>query len=145
MKPSAMQLFFAEDWPARIWITAWISAATIGLVKTVPFNAEAFRSLSFVATFVFLFLVVALIAYLVSIILGCIVLPPIFRWRERLNGAPYKVGETVEILCRPHRGTLGEITTVGDDRYGLWVKFEGSAQKSTHNFPYTAICRIPQF
>jgi hypothetical protein len=51
------------------------------------------------------------------------VLPPFYRLRERLNGAPFKKGDTVEILKRPYRGRIARVDSPGDSQYGASVHF----------------------
>jgi hypothetical protein len=123
MKPSSLQIVFAEEWLAKIWIGGIVLVSmTILVIKLAPSFADLGFSLSSIWLALSI-LLVGIIAYLVSIILGSCLLPPIYRSRERINGAPFYSGDTIEVMKKPHRGRIAEVVSAGDSRYGALVTF----------------------
>lgn len=123
MKTTTLQIFFAEDWLAKTWIAAFVlSAVTVMIAKLLP--TFAILGVSFSSVLLGLSIIAGgAIAYLVSLIAGSCILPPFYRIRERLNGAPYKKGDIVEVLKKPHRGRIAQVDSPGDPQYGASVHF----------------------
>lgn len=107
---STLQKLIANNWLAKIWIGAFLIAAlAIQIVQHTPsFRAFGFSWTS--ALLVIAMITMEVIVYLVSFIIGCMVLPPIYRWCERLNGAPFQEGNTIEILSKLHPGKTAIVT-----------------------------------
>ena len=145
MKTTALQIFFAEDWLAKTWISAFVlTAVTVMTAKLLP--TFAILGISFSSVLLGLSILVGgAVAYLVSLIAGSCILPPFYRIRERLNGAPYKTGDIVEILKKPHRGRLAQVDSPGDPQYGASVHFidAGPDSESTW-FAWTSIRRLDE-
>lgn len=130
MKPSRLQIVFAEDWLAKIWISGIVIATmTILVVKLAP--SFALLGFSFSSMWLGLsILLVGIIAYLASLILGSCILPPIYRSRERINGAPFNEGDMVEVMKQPYRGRIAEVISAGDSQYGAFVRFSEAPKDS---------------
>jgi hypothetical protein len=139
MKPSAIQIFFADEWLTRIWISMFVFFSLIYLYQRISPSLDNFLSISFVFTFTVAVICVTGISYLASLVIGCMILPPIFQYREKLNGAPFKKGDCVIILKRSRRGQTARIDSPGDRIYGAYLHLE-DGEKMT--LPYTAIARI---
>jgi hypothetical protein len=116
MKTTALQIFFAEDYLGKAWIATFVVSAVTAMtgILGISFSSVLLGFSIFVA---------GAVAYLVSLIAGSCVLPPFYRLRERLNGAPFKKGDTVEILKRPYRGRIARVDSPGDSQYGASVHF----------------------
>ena len=62
---------------------------------------------------------------------------------ERLNGAPYKKGDIVEVLNKPHRGRIAKVDSPGDPQYGAFVHFIDAASDSESTwFAWHSIRRL---
>jgi len=143
MKATPFQVVFAENWMAKVWkvgfVAATISASIIHFIPT--FGVLGFSISSFVLVFVIL--VGGLIAYFASLIFGSCILPPVYRWRERINGAPFETGDVVEILKKPHRGRTARMVSPGNPQYGACVRLSDSGDGSaTLNVEWHAIRRL---
>jgi hypothetical protein len=123
MKTTALQIFFAEDYLSKAWIATFVLSA-VTVMTAYLFPTFAILGISFSSVLLgFSIIVGGAVAYLVSLIAGSCVLPPFYRLRERLNGAPFKKGETVEILKKPYRGRIALVDSPGDSQYGASVHF----------------------
>ena len=121
MKPTKHQILFAEDWLARVWISGVVISVTAGLlVRFLPLFKILGFSLHSVGLAVAL-VMGALVGYFGSLVLGSCFLPPIYRWREHVNGAPFHAGDLVEILSKPRRGKMARVRAAGDPFYGVLV------------------------
>ncbi len=140
MKRTKLQVFFAEDWLGKIWIGGIVTGATIGLlIHFLPTFAIIGVSFSSVGLGVAILLSSA-IAYLGSLVLGSCLLPPIYRMRERINGAPFEEGDYVEIMKKPHRGKTARIAAAGDSQYGAFlILADDVADSKPINIPWRAI------
>ena len=125
MKPTRLQVIFAEDWLARIWVGGIVLSATIAMAAffTPTFAVLGVSIAS--AGLILVILLTAAIAYFVSLVLGSCLLPPLYRARERVNGAPFETGDTVEVLRKPHRGKTALVVSPGHPQYGIFVSLSG--------------------
>jgi len=136
-------MIFAEDWLAKLWCGGVVAATMAYLVVWLfpTFEILGFSLSS--ALLVFSILIAGVAAYFASLILGCCVLPPIFRIRERINGAPFEAGDIVKVLKKPYRGKIGHIEVGGDPQYGAFLRLEGSENGiEPLNFPWHSIQRL---
>lgn len=143
MKTTALQIFFADDWLGKTWIAAFVvSAVSVMIAKLLP--TFAILGISFSSVLLGLSVIVgAAVAYLVSLIAGSCILPPFYRIRERLNGAPYKKGDIVEVLKKPHRGRIAQVDSPCDPQYGASVHFIDAASDSESTwFAWYSIRRL---
>ena len=143
MKTTALQIFFAEDWLGKAWIASFVlSAVTVMIVHLLP--TFAILGISFSSVLLgFSILVGGAIAYLVSLIAGSCILPPFYRLRERLNGAPFMRGDTVEVLKKPHRGRIAQVDSPGDPQYGASMHFiDAGSDSKTVRFAWHSIRRL---
>ncbi len=140
MKPGRLQTLFAEDWLAKLWIGGIVAGVTIGFIlQLLSTFAILGISLSSLVLGVAI-LLLSVIAYLASLVLGSCLLPPIYRMRERINGAPFQAGDLVEIMRKPYRGLKGEIIGAGEPRYGAFIRLENVPDGSKPlNIPWHAI------
>ncbi len=140
IKTSAFQIIFAEDWLAKLWCGGSVLATMAYLVvRLFPTFEMLGLSLSS-AQLVFSILIAGVAAYFASLILGCYFLPPIYRIRERINGAPFQAGDIVKVLKKPHRGRIGRIVDGSNPQYGAFLLLEDSVNESEPlNIPWYSI------
>lgn len=107
--PTRRQLFYARNGPFRI-LHPLVQAASIstclglsGLLVDGVWDRDALLRLLWV-----LFLAVVL-AMCVTIVLATFFLTPFYRRQAAENGAPFAVGDTVQVLAGPHAGSVGKI------------------------------------
>lgn len=140
---SVMEQFFADGWFTRLWIFLFtLSAVILALTAFNPLSA-ALDSAWMIALAVFLAVVSGLLGYLLSLVIGSMFLPSVFRWRERLNGTPFVKGDRVEILRSGHRGVQTIVCEVWADRYEARLEMGQAAQADLSDvFPFTAFKRV---
>jgi hypothetical protein len=104
MQPSFRQLFFAQNWPMKIWLTVFpICCTTFALWYSGGPTALGVAGTN--AT-----IVVSLVAgFLLAVVLFSLLLVPIHQWQARKNGARFHVGDQVYILAGPHRGRTARV------------------------------------
>jgi len=124
-----MQIFFAEEWPTKLWMAGFIGAGVVTAFDILLPTFLTLDSLWMYGLFALSLVIIGAISYLVSIIAGGIMLPPIFNLRAKLNGAPFAVGDQVEILKQPRRGTLTSIYEVWTDRFEARLDLGPSAKE----------------
>ena len=109
MKPTRAQLFFASAWPGRIWFAAipLLLAFAVGVTSagflhpfSAPWDFVRFASVVFLAL---------LIGFFLAMFPGWLVVGPLYYAREMKNGGPFKIGDTVQILCGRHRGRISHV------------------------------------
>ncbi|HKS23326.1 MAG TPA: hypothetical protein VJZ76_11040 [Thermoanaerobaculia bacterium] len=129
MQPTRLHYFFAQDWPFTIWIAAF----------TIAFSAGAIRLFGPAVIGV---AAVTLIGLLVGFLTSLVVLPPLYRYRARINGAPFRKGDTVRILRGRHRGTVAEVYEVWHERGQFRVDLGEAARKEVKDvFTATDVLR----
>src|SRR5687767_10912161 len=101
VRPSLTQRVFASNLPlaATTWIF-WIALAAWLIVGLLPLYRPTYDG---IPHFAFLACVAVLFAFLVAVFAASIVIPPLYEWRGRLNGAPYAAGDHVRILVPGRR------------------------------------------
>lgn len=61
-------------------------------------------------------IVCPVLSYCISILAGHLVIPYIYSFFSWLNGAPFKTGDHVQVLCKNNYGKVGKIQQVGEYR-----------------------------
>src|SRR5258708_28431966 len=102
-----------DDWPASLLCTAALGAAIWYLGSATSLHPQNLREWRLVIGFVSLSCAVVLTALLIALVLSWIVLSPLYRHQARLNGAPFKVGDSVRVLSGPSKGCNARI-------YSIW-------------------------
>ena len=69
------------------------------------------------------------IGFFLGILFGALLLPPMYALRERLNGGPFKVGDSVQILIGPHKGMITQVVSPWQGR-SYRVKLDKESEKS---------------
>ncbi len=114
MKASRIHYFFAQGWPAKIWLTAFLVLFVLG-------SASIFWPLIAFATnwtdpLLFFGCVLAAVplGWFVGILIGWPVLGPLYYDRSLKNGEPFHQGDTVQILAGPHRDRIVRVVSTFD-------------------------------
>jgi len=108
-RPSVIQLFFAHQWPMKLWFGAWtLGVAVLAIAATEPTRAT-FLDWRSLLLFGVVTMISPVLGFFLGVVAGSVIIPPVYALRERLNGGPFKAGDRVQILADPHRG---KITTV---------------------------------
>jgi hypothetical protein len=99
-----MQRFVAEDWPFKIWFAL---VAGIWLLVNVLYlwpYASPINDLWAVLLFVSTSAVSCIIMFGIDLILGSLLLSPIYMFQATRNGAPFEPGDVVCILAGRAKG-----------------------------------------
>lgn len=143
MKPSRIQYFFAKDGPTKVYF--WI-AIVLGLwvaLKLWQPGKDMLDDWVAMVCFAATLVLVPALAFYFSITVYAIFLLPFYLIRGRLNGAPYQVGDYVQILVGIYRDRVGEIYEVRNERAAVFVRGhldDGSAFDKV--FSNTQVCRV---
>lgn len=142
MKPTRMQYFFAQDWPLKFWFVGVMVFAAIAAGCACQPSLALFKDWHFLVLFIFAILVAPVFAFFLSLPITWLIVGPFYYARAKLNGAPFQVGDHVQILAGPHRDKIGKI-------YSAWqggtfrVELGSEAEKSYKDvFSETQLVRI---
>ncbi|MFP4052741.1 MAG: KOW motif-containing protein [Phycisphaerae bacterium] len=105
-KPTRTQRFFASDWPRKAWLVLLPSACVVAVLFLLPPQSDALLNWRFVLWLVLSVLAAAAAGFCAAILLGWILLGPVYAERERANGGPFEPGDRVQILAGPHRDKI---------------------------------------
>lgn len=109
MKPTWAHYFFAQEWPARIWMSMFpISFGTIAAILGW-LTLEFLRSWTEVLLFAAYVGLVAALGWFVGILVGWFVLGPLYFDRSIKNGEPFQPGDLVHILVGPYRDRIARV------------------------------------
>lgn len=143
-KPSLLQRFFATCPLGVLWLAAAMIAAMFLALEAVGFTVDHlrdWRTLTWTALAAPLVLAVGSFG---GLILGSVVLGPIYAWREWVNGGPFRAGDRVLIIGGRHKGT---ITRVAGPWQGLSVRLElgkEAAEAFSDIYDTTQILRLDE-
>ncbi len=116
MKPTRLHYFYAYKWPVWICIVV-VPLLCVALVARELGPPPAFFPLESDARSYLLLLACAwLLGWASCALLGPFVLGPIYFHRAQLNGAPFQMGDSVEILVGPNRGRVVRVLEPLDGR-----------------------------
>ena len=124
MEPTRTQYFFATGrWIQAVFLPICIGVPLLtvaivvrGLAPTLEPLSEAWNLLRLLVWIV-TSLVLGVLSSLVICLMVRLMLEPIVHIRERINGAPFREGDSVRILSKPHRDRVVRV-------YASW---EGSS------------------
>jgi hypothetical protein len=112
MTASRWQYFFASGWPLVIWFGSFAFAFVTVVARLFGWPTQ-FDSVGMLLSWIAGIVAAALSGLLVATVLSWVVVRPLYRYRARLNGAPFQVGDHVEVLAGRDRGSVAAI-------YELW-------------------------
>jgi hypothetical protein len=129
MKPTRAHYFFAQNWPTRIWIVSVPSLFVVLMARAlgpVPemagFEAEA-------RNYLFLLGIALLLGFCMVALTGPFILGPLYHYRAELNGAPFQMGDRVEVLVGANRGQVARVAEVWEWRGDLRVEWSSSVAR----------------
>ncbi len=131
-KPSSIQIFFAKTW---LWSLAfWVCPVIIGVIILMPFysNLQGFSDfvLAIASAAVFGFFCTQIPLFSLSQI------------RMKINGAPFRQGDTVHILAGKHKGETACVYDVWKDRNQIRVDLGDQAKEDVKDvYSYLEVCR----
>jgi hypothetical protein len=120
MKPSPAQRFLAKDWPWRV--AFWGSSVALATVFAVRLHFSAMHLVPAV-------LVGAMAGFAVTYF----ILYLAWHLRARLNGAPFQIGDSVQILTRRHYGIVTTVYEEWRERHQIRVELGEEAKKSVED------------
>jgi len=59
--------------------------------------------------FAWFVLLAVILGFFLAIFPGWFIIGPLYYAREVKNGGPFKIGDTVQILCGPHKGRISRV------------------------------------
>jgi hypothetical protein len=130
MTPTRAQIFYARNWPMRLWFSIVPVVLGTFLARTYGLKPGMLREPRGWGTAALCWL----LGLLVSALTGWFILGPAYYARGITNGAPYQVGDTVRILVGRNRGQILRVAEVPEERDQ--VRVEGGDL-----YGYTQICR----
>lgn len=142
MKPTRFQYFVAGRGLERLWFHSWAAGAAVwGGLKTLPVLSAPVYWLD-VVYFILFIVLLWLIGWSVSVIVGWPVLGMFWIERAKLNGCPFEPGDKVLVLCGPHRNEVGVIVRSFEHQCNaLFPKSEVKLNEGVAVYwPYEILC-----
>jgi hypothetical protein len=142
MNPGPLQYFVAKGWPSRIWgVAVGIAGVVLAVVACEP-SRSAFQDWRYCLLFVVAVLVAPVLSFFVSLPLAVIFVSPIYSLAARMNGAPFRIGDSVRILSGPYRDRIARVYEIWEPRDQVRLDLDADARKKvTDVFSYTQVCR----
>ena len=141
MKPEPLQLFFAHDWLLVAWVFGFgIAFALLGVdVFGWPRPLLSWLTVTWTSGIC----AFAVTGVLFGYISAMVVLGPLYEVRARVNGAPFRVGDEVQILIGEHRGTVAKVYEVWAERRQVRAELGELARKDVRDvFGETSVMRV---
>jgi hypothetical protein len=139
---SVIQYIFAHNWPFKAYLSV---AAIVGVVVAVTVcqpSIAIFSDRSYLLVFVVSLLLAPVLFVFLALPFFWILVGPLYYIRARLNGAPFRVGDSIRILVGPYRGRVVQIYDVWDSRHQVRVDLDAETKIDvTDVFSFTQICR----
>ena len=142
MAPTRLQYIVAKDLPGRILsLLAVIAGVAVAIIAGKP-SRQAFADWNYCLLFFLSVLIAPVLFFMLSVPLDLILFGSIYAKVERLNGAPFQVGERVRILRGPHRDRVARIYATWDSRRQVRVDLGIDSNLAvTDVFSYTQVSR----
>jgi len=112
-KPTAVQKFFANDWPLKIWLTFGAFAALFWAITACEPSWAILADRISLVVLVAIVIMSPVLGLFVAAILGAFFLPPIFRLMVHLNGGPFELGDTVQVISGPYSDHISQVYAFG--------------------------------
>lgn len=140
MQPSRVQYFYADHWPIRLWHGAAIALSIIGWWHVGGWAALLDRTTWFLAIPA-LVLFVAL-GHFTGLLVGWPILGALYYGRMLENGGPFKPGDPVRILSRPHRGRISRVYAAWQGDYVRVELGDGAKERFEDIFHPAELLRV---
>jgi hypothetical protein len=113
----------------KLWLGGWtLGVAAAAITATDP-SVATFSDWRSLLSFAVVVIVSSVLGFLVGVVAASMMLPPIYEFRERLNGGPFKVGDSVQILVGPHRGKISTVVSPWQGR-SYRVKLDEESERT---------------
>jgi hypothetical protein len=130
IKPSVVQRFFASKWPLRMWFVSTAGAAMVCSLAATDFSVRLLVDWKMAALYLLIIVIAAPLGFMLGVCPGFMIIAPIFHVRMLINGGPFKVGDTVQIIGGSHDAM---ITKIYSGWQGAQVRVEmGEAEKDSY-------------
>lgn len=130
MKTTFLERFFASDRPAILWLSMVSFIPVIILALNVGCESRwHFDGFLLFSTLV-LTIPVLVLGYLMGALTGCIILPLFCEIRDRINGAPFGIGEKIIILGGKDMGKIGIVSKVMPIEHNYMLRMSGNNGES---------------
>lgn len=110
VNPTPMQVFFAREWPAKIWLSIGPAICLIKASRLAEISTWTLAGWASEFVMAVCMLVAIPIGLFFSAVTAFIVLQPLCRMRLRMNGGPFQLMDNVRVLVGPHKGRVGQVT-----------------------------------
>ena len=109
MVPTKRSLFFADGRPSQVWF-AVVGLGSLGVTWwALNPTLELFTDWPQLARFVLLLVLAGAGSLCAGLLVGWPIIGPLRLDQSYRNGAPFEVGDVVEILAKEHRGRVGRV------------------------------------
>jgi hypothetical protein len=114
MKPSRIHYFFAEEWPARLWLMTGPVLEGLFALRACHPTLALLGDWSSIPRWVGISVLGLLLAFFAPILLGWFVIAPLYYIRSVDNGEPFREGDLVHILVGHHRDRVVRVLETQD-------------------------------
>jgi len=113
MKPTLLQRIFATVWPIRVWCALFCLAAPLDVFVYSEVTWEWFWRWKSLLLAVVMLAVSLPIGFYIGAFTAGFLLSPLYCLMGWWNGAPFAIGDTVQIIGGKHRGKVARV-------YAMW-------------------------
>lgn len=101
-----------------------------------------FEQWQFLLLFVTSVILMGALGFFLSLPVAFVFLAPIYHLRAKFNGAPFHIGDRVQILSGPYQGRVVEVYDVWNERNQVRVDLDPQAKADVKDvFSTTQVCR----
>jgi hypothetical protein len=111
--PTKAHYFFAQKWPIRVWTAGAMLISALAAAGACDPGMGTLTDWITLRSMAWAVVIALLLGWFSSILIGWLVLGPIYFRRALKNGAPFEVGDRVRILAGPYRDRICRV-------YALW-------------------------
>ena len=109
MKPTHLQRLFASKWLLRAWFVSTSVAAAALCLAGSGFRIEHVKDLPLLGWYLLITPLAAALGIILGVFPGVIFVAPLLHVRGLFNGAPFREGDTVQVITGPHAGTVTRV------------------------------------
>ncbi len=108
-RPTPTQRLFAQGWPERVILPAVILWVGIGFVRDTGYTFDLLPDWRATLWAFVVFVLGCAAGFLLGVFLLWLLLSGLHEKLARKNGAPFAVGDRVQILAGPRKGTVSRV------------------------------------
>lgn len=126
----------------RLWCVSVALSAVALALDAAGFQIELLTDAGMVLHYAYVCITAGLFGFVLALFPGGFFIAALEHWRTRVNGGPFQIGDTVQIIGGPHAGKHSIITHFGQ---GTVVKLDlGDEVRKTYSdyFSTVQIMRI---